>query len=114
MIHDNEGIIKTDATFESRRNLIVVAMHLNSSEYIFFCDNTLVDSIYLEFAQLEMKLTNEQLEYLRQCEYIYFILILVNIVLYESDYTLNQNPHRTQIKAIAKEWNIEDLKFCYD
>jgi len=38
------------------------------------------NSIYLEGVKLEEQLTNEQLEYLRQCEYIYSILILVNIL----------------------------------
>jgi hypothetical protein len=36
--------------------------------------------IYLEFEKLEKKLTNRQLEYLRQCKYTYSIVMLVNIL----------------------------------
>jgi len=46
----------------------------------FFYHNIPIYSIYLEGVKLEEQLTNEQLEYLRQCEYIYSILILVNIL----------------------------------
>ncbi|CAF2394315.1 unnamed protein product [Rotaria sp. Silwood2] len=103
-----------DTTFELCRDLTTLAMHLNSSGFLFFYHNALIDSIYLELADLEEKLTNEQLEYLRQCEYIYSIVILVNIPLSNLVYTMKKYPTRNELQAIAKQWNIDDWEFYHD
>jgi hypothetical protein len=90
-------------------------MRLNCFVFSFYSYEASVYSIYLELAKLEEKFTNEQLEYLRHCEYIYAIIIFVNILLCKLDYnTINKFPKVAGVKAIAKQWNIDARNFFYD
>jgi hypothetical protein len=71
-------------------------------------------STYLEVANLEKKLTNEQLEYLRQCEYKCYVFIHFNRKLFKLDYTMNESAGLTEIEEIAKQWNMDDFDFCHE
>ncbi len=60
---------------------------------------------------MEKKLTNEQLQYLRQCKYKFYIFTLLSIKLIKLDYTMNKYPRWMEVEEIAKRWNIEDFDF---
>jgi hypothetical protein len=60
---------------------------------------------------VEQKLTNTQIEYLRECKYICSFLYLIIFFL---DYTTNTFPSGEEVKAIAKHWNIDDFYFHFN
>jgi len=62
----------------------------------------------LGLVRIERKLTNEQIEYLHQCKFIYFVFILLNIHL-SLDYAINNYPEDAELEEIAKQWNNNDL-----
>ncbi len=60
---------------------------------------------------MEQKLTNTQIEYLRECKYICSFLYLIIFFL---DYTTNTFPSDEELTAIAKNWNIDDFHFHFN
>jgi hypothetical protein len=57
---------------------------------------------------VEEKLTNEQLEYLRECKDICSIFILLNIELSKLDYSMNKFARPNEFEAIA---NIDHFNY---
>lgn len=88
---------------------------MDFAEFSFFYRNTSINSEYLELVELEEKFVNEQIEYLRQCQYIYSIFIFVNIQLAsEFDHKMSKYVRVNELQAIAKQGNIDDFDFYFD
>ncbi len=66
-------------------------------------------NFFLGLAKIEGKLTNEQIEYLHECKFIWFVLISLRIHL-SLDYSINNYPERAELKEIAKQWHKDDYR----
>jgi len=97
---------------ELRREMTIV-IHLHATRFSFLATDVKRFWTCLGLAKVEQKLINAQLEYLRQCQYICSIFILLNIQL-SFDYTMNNFLEDTQAREIAKQWNIDDFDFYID
>ncbi|CAF2217550.1 unnamed protein product [Rotaria magnacalcarata] len=63
---------------------------------------------YLGLAKVEQKLTDVQLQYLRQCKHIHSSRYAIVFFL---DYTVNPFSNVTEVREIGKQWNSDSFDF---
>jgi len=76
-----------------------------------------INRLFISLAanKVEAKLSNEQLEYLRQCKDICSVFLLLNIELSKLDYrTINKYLRPDELQAIIKQWNLNDFDLFLD
>ncbi len=84
---------------------------LHSTRFFFLATDIRIFWACLGLVKVERKLTNVQVQYLRQCKYICSSLYSIAFFL---DYTMNKFPEKTELREIAKRWNCDNFDFYMD
>ena len=64
--------------------------------------------------KFEAKLTNNQLQYLRQCKYTSLLFIISYDDRFDLVYAINSFPMIHELQALAKEMNEDTIYFLID